>query len=1037
MRGGSLSPPHAVGNLPSTITSLYSILRVAGRGDQSIIYKAVRTADGETCALKCVQRTSASKRENEEVSFLQSLEHPNIVKHRNVFADERDLYIELDWADGGDLKALLQRHAGAELYMSEARVLDFFIQIARAVRHMHERRILHRDLKPANCLLLKDGTVKIADFGLGRQLEKDQGMAHSRVGTPLYMAPEILLSQAYDYSSDVWSMGCVLYELCTLTSPFKSPTAQENDLVHVVKRITTDEYPPISDKLPYSQQTRDLVRAMLQRDPAKRPAAATVCTVVESRLLSLQRPDKAADRSPPVLFPSPPLGERTDDASPSDKCRRRKYYSAVPSPRSSRIHSPAAGAVAPSSRAPHPPSMPPRLRSLRSMGSLSQPESPLSPGDTPMPLHEGDDLAVDDKKTINEGARTRAPALHTLSIATTKDALSSSAASASASASAAAPVPSAVNPFATRKDASALIFSPKSSLLPDTKSRTLLFSPRSATRLDSPQLSRGGGSPHQFSLWANAAKQREQSPPQSANSLPTPTTASNSPASQTNNNTSPPSATTVSLSAPSKSAPAGALAVVATPALVAAVTTTTAKGYRLGDMLGEGSYARVYLAVDVRSGSLFAVKQMLVNELDNLAQMEKEISVLKELNHPNLVRYLGTERGEAGTLNVMLEYCNGGSIAQMLRQFHSFPEGLIRLYTRHMVDALRYLHERGFVHRDIKGGNVLVNGHEARGVAKLSDFGCTQRLLGNGANKDNKSISKINGTVLWMAPESARQDPRAGPPADVWSLGATVIEMATGRPPWTEEGLVDSIPALIKIATTTKPPAFPANLSAVGVDFLSKCLVVDYAKRWTCEQLRDHDFVNQIDQRGGIEPITPRTPSFALEAAAKGRNKQEERDAALLLVTRQCIQRCMHLLTGIEDSKWSEVFAKDVELSLPKLDVEVGVGFPQANASPLKGLGEVVANFQRIAAEPRRFRVESTKNTNELMDHSSKTGMWRWEIGGVVLESAKRFKVTGTASASFEQGFDHRERGGAAFCRVVELEVLWDVKQCVNALAAE
>jgi len=109
-----------------------------------------------------------------------------------VHADETNLYIALDWADGGDLKALLKRHSDANLYMSEARVLEFFIQIARAVRHMHEKRILHRDLKPANCLLLKNGTVKIADLGLGRHLEQDVNEVHSRVGTPLYMAPEIL-----------------------------------------------------------------------------------------------------------------------------------------------------------------------------------------------------------------------------------------------------------------------------------------------------------------------------------------------------------------------------------------------------------------------------------------------------------------------------------------------------------------------------------------------------------------------------------------------------------------------------------------------------------------------------------------------------------------------------------------------------------------------------------------------------------------------------------------------------------------------------
>jgi serine/threonine protein kinase len=193
----------------------YSVGRIAGRGHQSVIYKAVRVADGQVCALKCVRLSAlksaaARQRVEEEVAILQSLEHPNIVKHRSLFHHQDDMYIELEWADGGDLKALLRRHAEAQMYMSELRVLGFFTQIASAVRHMHERRILHRDLKPANCLLLKEGMIKIADLGLGRHLDEDVDEAHSRVGTPLYMAPEILQSKSYNWSSDVWSMGVLL-----------------------------------------------------------------------------------------------------------------------------------------------------------------------------------------------------------------------------------------------------------------------------------------------------------------------------------------------------------------------------------------------------------------------------------------------------------------------------------------------------------------------------------------------------------------------------------------------------------------------------------------------------------------------------------------------------------------------------------------------------------------------------------------------------------------------------------------------------------
>jgi len=259
---------------------------------------------------------------------------------------------------------------------------------------------------------------------------------------------------------------------------------------------------------------------------------------------------------------------------------------------------------------------------------------------------------------------------------------------------------------------------------------------------------------------------------------------------------------------------------------------------------------------------------------------------------------------------------------------------------------------------------------------------------------------------------------------------------ATGKPPWTEEGFTDSIPALIQIATTTVPPKFPSNLSAEGLDFLSKCMVVDYKQRWTAQMLRDHDFL-LLEQGKSVEPVTPRTPSFAFEAAAKGRNKQEERDAALVLATRQVIHRGMNLMTGLEVGKqgWAGVFSKDAEMALPSVTLSVGLGLPMmACDKPKKslvGLVDIIDNFSRLSKEPRKFRVESTKNTSELMDHSSKTAMWKWEIAGVVLENAKRFKATGTASATFEQGFD-REKGGAAFARITGLEVVWDANEFVK-----
>jgi serine/threonine protein kinase len=291
----------------------------------------------------------------------------------------------------------------------------------------------------------------------------------------------------------------------------------------------------------------------------------------------------------------------------------------------------------------------------------------------------------------------------------------------------------------------------------------------------------------------------------------------------------------------------------------------------LGDMIGEGSFARVYRAVDSTTGSILAVKELelMTSEVESVV---KEIGLLSNLQHPNLVRYLGSSRGPSKhILYVHLEFCNGGSIAQMLHQFKSFPERLIRLYTRQMVEALVYLHSRGIVHRDIKGGNVLVDGHESRGVVKLSDFGTSLYYDAAMAEQNGsggvmgmqilgRSSRRLEGTVLWMAPEVARQAEGSSlsPASDIWSLGATVIEMATGHPPWKEEGFEDPIPALYRIATTTVPPRFPSNLSPAGHSFLTKCMAVDPKERATAKQLALHNFLTlesdkeKIPQTAGI-----------------------------------------------------------------------------------------------------------------------------------------------------------------------------------------
>jgi len=144
---------------------------------------------------------------------------------------------------------------------------------------MHENRVLHRDIKPANIFLTIDGTVKLGDLGLGRFLSENTLEAFSKVGTPLYMSAEVLKGSGYNAKSDVWSLGCLLYELAMLKSPFKE---QGLSLFQLFKKIQTGKYPPISNV--YSPTLRKLVDAMLTQSPDDRPSAAEVLEVAEYML---------------------------------------------------------------------------------------------------------------------------------------------------------------------------------------------------------------------------------------------------------------------------------------------------------------------------------------------------------------------------------------------------------------------------------------------------------------------------------------------------------------------------------------------------------------------------------------------------------------------------------------------------------------------------------------------------------------------------------------------------------------------------------
>lgn len=256
----------------------YEVVKSIGKGKFAVVYRAHKIGDDQPVALKRISVDMMNEKAREkclkEVRLLQSLDHPNIIRYMDSFIIENDLIIVYEWAAAGDLKRQLRKAQERGVGFEERVIWKYFSQICSAMQHMHEKRIMHRDLKPANIFLTLDGTIKVGDLGLSRELSEHTIQAHSKVGTPLYMSPEVLKGDGYDFKSDIWSLGCLLYELAMLKSPFKS---EGLNIYSLFEKISKGEYQPLPDT--YSEELRNLCYEMISTDPSYRPDISSVCQI--------------------------------------------------------------------------------------------------------------------------------------------------------------------------------------------------------------------------------------------------------------------------------------------------------------------------------------------------------------------------------------------------------------------------------------------------------------------------------------------------------------------------------------------------------------------------------------------------------------------------------------------------------------------------------------------------------------------------------------------------------------------------------------
>ncbi|KAF8350135.1 kinase-like domain-containing protein [Amanita rubescens] len=269
--------------------------------------------------------------------------------------------------------------------------------------------------------------------------------------------------------------------------------------------------------------------------------------------------------------------------------------------------------------------------------------------------------------------------------------------------------------------------------------------------------------------------------------------------------------------------------------------------YVRGDLIGKGSYGRVYMGLNANTGEIMAVKQVELtpSAIDRSAfRKQREIidsfklenDMLKDLDHTHIVRYLGFEESDEH-LSIFLEYVPGGTITSCLRKYGRFRDDVTRSFTFQILSGLKYLHSKGIIHRDLKSDNILL---DPAGVCKISDFGISKKV---DDLQNIRAFTNMKGTIQWMAPEIL-DTKKAGYDAkvDIWSVGCVVLEMWSGEKPWSNEVLVS---VMYKVSQYKQPPPIPPGikLSDLAEEFRLQCFQANPQDRPTATELQAHPYL--------------------------------------------------------------------------------------------------------------------------------------------------------------------------------------------------
>ena len=251
----------------------FEIIKQIGSGAFSTVSLVRRKQDNEIYALKRVELSKMQQNEKDnslnEIRLLASVNHSNIIAYKESFYEEstNTLNIILEYADGGDLQSKISAHKNINKYFNEKTIWSIFIQMVYGIKELHDRNIIHRDLKSANIFLMKNGICKLGDLNVSKVAKT--GLLKTQTGTPYFASPEVWSGKQYGLKSDIWSLGCILYQMATLKMPF-----QGNNFKEVYNNVSKCKYHPLPNI--YSKELDLIIKKLLQIEPEKRPSCQEI-----------------------------------------------------------------------------------------------------------------------------------------------------------------------------------------------------------------------------------------------------------------------------------------------------------------------------------------------------------------------------------------------------------------------------------------------------------------------------------------------------------------------------------------------------------------------------------------------------------------------------------------------------------------------------------------------------------------------------------------------------------------------------------------